>query len=80
MFVFLKVFYNFRKIMGIGLIDGESIECLWFYFGGFLKIIKEMIFENRVDLFNDGFLNYGRKVKENLGKFCFILIYIFIYI
>lgn len=54
--------------MGIGLTDGESIERLWSYLGGFSKITKEMTPENRVDLLTDGLLNYGRKVKENLGK------------
>lgn len=34
----------------------------------FQKITKEMTPENRVDLLTDGLLNYGRKVKENLGK------------
>lgn len=54
--------------MGIGLTDGESIERLWSYLGGFSKITKEMTPENWVDLLTDGLLNYGRKVKENLGK------------
>lgn len=34
----------------------------------FQKITKEMTPENRVDLLTDGLLNYGREVKENLGK------------
>lgn len=54
--------------MGLGLTDGESIERLWSYLGGFSKITKEMTPENRVDLLTDGLLHYGRKVKENLGE------------
>lgn len=61
--------------MGIGLTDGESIERLWSYLGGFSKITKEMTPENRVDLLTDGLLNYGRKVKENLGKKSFTSIH-----
>uniref|UniRef100_K1RE56 Uncharacterized protein n=1 Tax=Magallana gigas TaxID=29159 RepID=K1RE56_MAGGI len=41
MFVFSKVLYNPRKTMGIGLTDGESIERLWSYLGGFSKITRE---------------------------------------
>lgn len=57
--------------MGLGLTDGESIERLWSYLGGFSKITKEMTPENRVDLLTDGLLNYGRKVKENLGVYIY---------
>lgn len=31
--------------------------------------------QNRVNLLTDGLLNYGRKVKENLGKPCFTSIH-----
>lgn len=74
MFVFSKVLYNPRKTMGIGLTDGESIKRLWSYLGGFSKITKETP-QNRVNLLTDGLLNYGRKVKENLGKPCFTSIH-----
>lgn len=63
-----QILYNPRKTMGLGLTDGESIERLWSYLGGFSKITKEMTPENRVDLLTDGLLHYGRKVKENLGE------------
>lgn len=59
--------------MGIGLTDGESIKRLWSYLGGFSKITKETP-QNRVNLLTDGLLNYGRKVKENLGEFLYRII------
>lgn len=74
MFVFSKVLYNPKKTMGIEPTDGESIKRLWFYLGVFSKITKETP-ENRVNLLTDGLLNYGRKVKENLGKKSFTSIH-----
>lgn len=64
----MQIIYGTRRTDGIGLTDGERIERLWSYLGGFANISEEMSPENRCDLLTDALIHYGRKV--HVFKIC----------
>ncbi|XP_071180734.1 uncharacterized protein [Mytilus edulis] len=63
-----QIIYGPRRTEGIGLTDGEGIERLWSYLGGFSNISKEMSPENRCDLLTDALIHYGRKIRDKQGE------------
>ncbi|CAG2209726.1 unnamed protein product [Mytilus edulis] len=56
-----------RRTENHGLTDGEGIERLWSYLGGFSTITKEMTPENRTDLLTDGLIYFGQKIRDKIG-------------
>jgi hypothetical protein len=65
----LQVLYSPRRKAGLGLTDGEGVECLWSYLGKFSSITKEMSPENRNDLLVDALTHYGERIVRKLGEF-----------
>ncbi|XP_052063025.1 uncharacterized protein LOC127702761 [Mytilus californianus] len=62
-----QILYGPRRTENHGLTDGEGIERLWSYLGGFSSITKEMTPENRTDLLTDGLIYFGQKIRDKLG-------------
>ncbi|VDI65038.1 Hypothetical predicted protein [Mytilus galloprovincialis] len=63
-----QILYGPRRTKNHGLTDGEGIERLWSYLGGFSSIIKEMTPENRTDLLTDGLIYFGQKIRDKLAN------------
>ncbi|XP_076099472.1 uncharacterized protein LOC143068950 isoform X2 [Mytilus galloprovincialis] len=61
-----QILYGPRRTKNHGLTDGEGIERLWSYLGGFSSITKEMTPENRTDLLTDGLIYFGQKIRDKL--------------
>ncbi|XP_071138989.1 uncharacterized protein [Mytilus edulis] len=57
-----------RRTENHGLTDGEGIERVWSYLGGFSTIAKEMTPENRTDLLKDGLIYFGQKIRDSIGN------------
>ena len=54
---------------GIGLSDGETMECLRSYLRWFGRITKEMRPAHQTDVLTHALVYYGIKTKCKLGKF-----------
>lgn len=65
----LQILLGPRRTENHGLTDGEGIERLWSYLGGFSTITKEMTPENRTtDLLTDGLIYFGQKIRDKIGN------------
>ncbi|VDI78762.1 Hypothetical predicted protein [Mytilus galloprovincialis] len=60
--------YGPMKTENHGLTNGEGIERLWSYLGGFSSITKEMTSENRTDLLIDSLIYFGQKIRDKLAN------------
>jgi hypothetical protein len=72
--MFIQVQYSPKRITGLGRVDGEAVERFWSFARHYAPMTKEMTPSHRIDLLTDGFLYYGNRKKENLGKYYYIFL------
>jgi hypothetical protein len=66
-----QINYHPRRLNNTGLTDGESLERLWSYLGGFVNMTRRMRPNHRLDILALAIEHFANKGIENLGNLFF---------